>query len=519
MSANLLQLRERFLAIAGVRTRPAELAITTGTGIDNAVHTLNATGLHSKLKIAVRRVYKTQLTTEKLKLDGDPSMQHFIHSTYMFADYDENDFLLMGKTIPAPLMNDTDKVWNTFDYAAMEDQLDLFFSKLGPLNAIKMLNQTISDVCFKYKDCPVAYDINEYNNRTRIGVWLEVPVATTEVMNRIETEFLKDYLERNGWGLLVVHAENLRNDQFAGRTDLNAFINSNFDLLDNKEKYPNGIVAVHPAWGYAARSMTESRLDVAINLRNSVNPQDDDRVMSGGKTLDGKKKLIGLKLNAGFRRQTADWSYKQTECLRSLFNDQCNEDKTTQALGPWLQGVNIFQRISGAIPRLMHEEQLKSELSDSDKIFRDMTSKVDLTSEFWISNLEILKKLNILKGKSKTEKLITNIKKRVAGAPRSKVEKKEAEDIRVFYVQILTLLVSFACFRLKGYAANRNFTSVVNTLQSITNDEILSAQVQKTLGISAEEYIMLLTDKDSCLPVTDMDYLFNAEISEMLNES
>jgi hypothetical protein len=514
----MLSLEQELSTLLTPRTNPPSINVTTGTGIDKFVHALNATGLHSSFDIRVNRQWCTQLSTEMLKLSGDPTMQHFIHSVRMFADYDENDFALMGKEIAPQLMNDTDKAFMSLDRDAITSYLDLFFDKKGPMFLIDVLNQTIADVYNKYKDEPVNYVLKDYNNRKRIGVWLQLPVSNTETVNRLENEILKDYFKEKGFGLLVVHAEELREAGFDGKSDLNKFINSHFDVLDNEEFYPNGIVAIHPNWGYAARSMTESRLDIALNLRNSVNTQDDDRVMSNGKTLDGKKKLLGLKIEAGFRRQTVDWSYRQSEYLRQLFTEQCQETPGTPVVGAWLKGVNIFQRIAGAVPMLVQEQEIANELSDSDKIFRSTFERMDLENPFWKTNIDLLSKLKINTGQAKTKKLIEKIKKRISKptAPKTKKDKTEEKDMRLFYIQILEMLIGYPCFRLNGYAASKGFTTIQETLEEISKDPVLAESLKKTLGISANEFILLLNEDG--LPVDVMNYLFNVMVSEQKNE-
>ena len=310
----------------------------------------------------------------------------------------------------------------------------------------------------------------------------------------------------------------MREQGFDGKSQLNKFINSHFDVLDNSEFYPNGIVAVHPQWGYAARSMTESRLDVALNLRNSVNTQDDDRVMSFGKTLDGKKKIIGLKIEAGFKRNSADWEYRQSEYLRDLFNQQRNEDKETTPMGPWLRGVNVIKRLPGTMPVLVTESELGNNVTNSERVFRDATSRIDLTSDLWTDDkfISILSKLHIVRGNKKLSGVVDKVKKRVKDdtvkKPSKPVTKSEEQKIREVYVQILQTLIGYTV-RLKGYAATRNFTSIEQTLQDITNSVEYQEQVINDIGISANEYIELLQVKDG-LPINDMNFMLNAMITE-----
>lgn len=499
------------------RVNPPILSVTSGTKIDKFVHGFNMSGLHSKYDIAVRRDYKTQLTSELLKLQGDPTLQHIIHKVNMFVDYDENDFALMSKTIPPTLMADLDKTWNSLDYASLESLLDLFFLPTGPINLKDSLNGAIADLCKKYCDDPVGYTLADHYKRTRIGVWLQTPVESVEVYNRVCDEFLVDYFSARGYGFLHVHSKALRDDGFSGKTDLNKYFKSNFDVLDDKEKYPNGIVAMSPPWGFASRSMTESRLDVSLNLRNSVNTQDDDRVMSGGPTLDDKSKLLGLVIRAGFRSMTQDWSSQQVDHIRNLFKEQRQEDPTTPHIGPWLRGVNIYQRIAGSIPQLMSDQTIGNELTNSEKALRDMLN-VDLTNKHIWGRTDILFKLHIVRGNKKIESLIEKIKKRVpnnrATLPLPKKEKSDEQKVKEFYVQILESLFGFIV-RIKGFAAENNFTTVRQTLEAIVLNPDLNKSMIKDLGISAEEYIMLLGDDEhQGLPESNMDYLLNSIIAE-----
>lgn len=511
----MLSLESQLQELLKPRTNPPVMSVTTGTGVDKFVHALNTTGLHGKYNIAVRRQWHTQLGTELLKLSGEPSVQRFLHSVRMFADWNKDDFVILGKELTPNLMNDTDKIWMSMDRDSITSQLDLFFNPASSLYLIDVLNGAITDVVSKYKNEPVGYKLEDYNNRKRIGVWLQIPVSDTNTVNRLETEILRDYFKSCGFGLMVVHAEELREAGFDGKSDLNKFINSRFDVLDNAELYPNGIVAVHPNWGYAARSMTESRLDVALNLRNTVNTQDDDRVMSNGKTLDGKKKLIGLKIEAGFKRNSADWEYRQSEYLRQLFNEQRNEDKETTPLGSWLRGVNIIKRLPGAMPVLVTERELGNDITDSERVFRDAISRVNLDSGLWTMT-DILIKLHIVRGNNKVSKIIDKVKKRVntsgSKSPKPPLTKSEEQKVKELYVQILQSLIGFTV-RIKGYAASRGYTSIEQTLQDIKKLEVFELQMKKTLGISAEEYIMLLQVEDG-LPVNDMNFMFNAMIAE-----
>jgi hypothetical protein len=475
------------------------------------------TGLHGKYNIAVRRDYKTQLTTEKMKLNGDPSMQHFIHKVPMFVDYDENDFFLMGKTIPPNLMQDLDKTWNSLDYVSLESLLDLFFLPTSPMYLKDALNGAICDVVKKYKNEQVGYVLNDFYKRERFGTWLQTPVESVDIYNRVCKEFLVDYFNSRGFGFLHVHSRALKEDGFSGKSDLNKYFQSNFDILDNPTKYPNGIVAMSPPWGFASRSMTESRLDISLNLRNSVNSQDDDRVMSGGNTLDDKAKLLGLVINAGFRKQTQDWSSQQTEHIRNLYNEQLKEDPKTPQIGPWLRGVNIYQRIAGSIPQLMSEQALGDELTDSEKAFRDMI-KVDLTNKHVWGRTDILLKLRIVKGDKKIESLIDKIQKRVPSSKnivsKSKQDKTDEKKIEEFYVQILKSLFGFLV-RMKGFAAECNFVTVRDTLEAVSLNSKLNKTMIKDLGISAEEYIILLGDDENRgLPESTMNHLLNSMNAE-----
>ena len=516
----MLSLEQELKELLKPRTNPPVMSVTTGTGIDKFIHALNSTGLDGKYDIRVRRQWHTQLGTELLKLTGEPSVQRFLHSVRMFANWNENDFAIIGKELPPEFMNDTDKMWMSMDRDSITSQLDLFFDPSSSLYLLDVLNGAITDVVHKYKKEPVGYRLEDYNDRKRIGVWLQLPIDNTNTIDRLETELLRDYFKSRGFGLMVVHANELKEAGFNGKSDLNKFINSRFDVLDNSEFYPNGIVAIHPQWGYAARSMTESRLDVALNLRNSVNPQDEDRVMSNGKTLDGKKKIIGLKIEAGFKRSNADWEYRQSEYLRDLFNQQRNEDNETTPMGPWLRGVNIIKRLPGEMPTLVNAKELGNDISDSDRVFRDATSRINLENDFW-KKTDILSKLHIVRGNKKVQTVLDKVTKRSKrdsneGDRKIPLSKSEEQKVKEIYVQILQTLIGYTS-RLKGYAASRNFTSIQQTMQDIVivNSQAHQTQVTKTLGISAEEYLELL-QVEGGLPINDINFLLNAMISETI---
>jgi hypothetical protein len=240
--------------------------------------------------------------------------------------------------------------------------------------------------------------------------------------------------------------------------------------------------------------------------------------MSGGVTLDGKAKLLGLNVNAGFRKQTQDWSSQQTEHIRNLYNEQLKEDPKTPQIGPWLRGVNIYQRIAGSIPQLMSEQALGDELTDSEKAFRDMIN-VDLTNKHIWGRTDILLKLHIAKGNNKIESLIDKIKKRVPGSknstPQSKQDKTDERKVEEFYVQILKSLFGFLV-RMKGFAAESNFVTVRDTLEAISLEPKLNESMIKDLGISAEEYIILLGDDENRgLPESTMNHLLNSMNAEV----
>jgi hypothetical protein len=240
--------------------------------------------------------------------------------------------------------------------------------------------------------------------------------------------------------------------------------------------------------------------------------------MSFGKTLDGKKKIIGLKIEAGFKRNSADWEYRQSEYLRDLFNQQRNEDKETTPMGPWLRGVNVIKRLPGTMPVLVTESELGNNVTNSERVFRDATSRIDLTSDLWTDDkfISILSKLHIVRGNKKLSGVVDKVKKRVKDdtvkKPSKPVTKSEEQKIREVYVQILQTLIGYTV-RLKGYAATRNFTSIEQTLQDITNSVEYQEQVINDIGISANEYIELLQVKDG-LPINDMNFMLNAMITE-----
>ena len=153
-------------------------------------------------------------------------------------------------------------------------------------------------------------------------------------------------------------------------------------------------------------------------------------------------------------------------------------------------------------------------------MFRDATSRINLENDFW-KKTDILSKLHIVRGNKKVQKVLGEVIKRSKsnsneGDRKIPLTKSEEQKVKEIYVQILQTLIGYTS-RLKGYAASRNFTSIQQTMQDIVivNSQAHQAQVTKTLGISAEEYLELL-QVEGGLPINDMNFLLNAMISETI---
>jgi hypothetical protein len=68
---------------------------------------------------------------------------------------------------------------------------------------------------------------------------------------------------------------------------------------------------------------------------------------------------------------------------------------------------------------------------------------------------------------------------------------------------------------MKGFAAESNFVTVRDTLEAISLDTKLNKSMIKDLGISAEEYIILLgDDENKGLPESTMNHLLNSMNAE-----
>lgn len=515
----MLSVEQQIEQLLKPRTLPVEFNVTGGTGVDKFRHAINVSGLLEKYNTAIRSVTKTQLTTELMKLAGDKTLSHIIHSAEMWVDYNENDFARMNKEFNPVLMNDWDKIWNSGDYETLESALDLFFG--GPLDIKQSLNGVIVDLLNKWSSEPVAYYFDEYTNRTRIGVYLQSAIANIDTYNRVSDEFLKDYFARKGVGFIKVTGPALKEDGFNGKAELNRYINSQVDMVLEQPNTKNGFVILSPNWSYSARSMTEGRLDVALGLRNSENKQDDDRVMSPcTKTIDGNRKLIGLKIKAGFNHTTTDWSKKQSDYIRELYTEQKKENHETDPLGPWIRGVNIFRRITEAgNAQMITESNIKDILTDSERSYRDCINSISHTDpNFWNpAIIDILSKLNINKGKTKTSKLIEKIKKRIQNnttpvKPCSKTSKTQEQETKELIVYIMESLVGIIGI-IKGVGATNELYTVRECVEQISLNKTYTQAFEKTLGISPVEYIELLNTNS--MPESSMNHLLQGYIEEM----
>jgi hypothetical protein len=515
----MLSVEEQIQQLLKPRTLPVEMNVTGGTGVEKFRHAINASGIIEKYDPAIRSVTKTQLTTELMKLAGDKTLGHIIHSANMWVDYNENDFARMNKQFNPILMNDFDKVWNSLDYDSLESLLDLFFG--GPLDLLQALNGVTVELLEKWKNEPVGYVADDYTNRTRIGVYLQSGIADKIIYNRVSDEFLKDYLANKGFGLIKMTADALKEDGFSGKAELNKYVNSQVDMVLEQPHTENGFVVLSPVWGYSARSMTEGRLDVALGLRNSVNIQDDDRVMSGcATTIDGLRKLVGLKIKAGFTHTTTDWSRQQSDYIRELYTEQKQENHETDPLGPWIRGANIFRRITEAgNAQLVTESNIKDILTDSERAYRECINSISHTdTNFWKPEiLDILSKLNINKGKTKTSKLIEKIKKRIqnntkpakTGSKTAKTQEQETKELIVYIMESLVGIIGI----IKGVGATNKLYTVRDCVEQIGLDKTYSQAFEKTLGILPAEYIELLDTK--AMPESSMNHLLQGYIEEM----
>ena len=518
----MLSIEQRIQQLLNPRTLPPELNITGGTGVAKFIQAINASGAIEKYQPAIRKVTKTQLTSELMKLQGDPTLQHIIHKVPCFVEYNENDFKLMNKEFGPLLMNDWDKLWNSYDYDSLESALDLFFG--GPCDLKQMLNASIVDLLNKFSNEPIGYVTNDYTNRTRIGIYLQTSLEKTETYNRVIDELLRPYLSRKGYGLITVHSQALKEDGFpGGKAELNRYINSQVDMVLEQPNTENGFVIVSPGWAYSGRSMTEGRLDVGLKLRNGENSQDSDRPMSFcAKTIDDKKKLCALQVSASFTEQTQDWTKEIGDCVRDLYTEQKQQDPNSDPLGPWIRGANIFRRMAqtGA-PLLINDKQIKNILTDSERAFRDCVESISHTDvKFWNSNiLDILAKLNISKGKTKTKKLIETIKKRVTiGSKTSKAKptaqtKTQQQEIRDLLIYIMEALVGIIGI-MKGVAAEYKLFTVRELVEHVALDPTFSQAFEKNLGITPEEYLTILDT--NAIPESSLNHLLQGYIEEIV---
>jgi hypothetical protein len=98
--------------------------------------------------------------------------------------------------------------------------------------------------------------------------------------------------------------------------------------------------------------------------------------------------------------------------------------------------------------------------------------------------------------------------------PPTKQDKSDENKVRDFYIQILESLFGFLV-RMKGFAAESNFVTVRDTLEAISLDPKLNESMIKDLGISANEYIILLgDDENKGLPESTMNHLLNSMNAE-----
>ena len=516
----MLSIEERIQALLPPRTLPVELNATGGTGIEKLIHGIRASGIIETHNPVIRHATRTQISTELRKLAGDHTLSRFIHKSNSFVEYNEHDFKIIEKDVGPLLMNDWDKCWNSLDFDSLESALDLWFKPNSRLFIIDHLNNVIRDLLNKFENDPVGYLAEDYTNRTRIGIHLQTSIDNTINYNRICDEFLKDYLASKGFGLIKLNAQALREDGFISKAEINKYVNSQVDMVLEQPNTENGFVTLSPGWNYAARSMTEGRLDARLGLRNGSNPQDDDRIMSlCAKTIDGKKKLTGLNINASFTDKSTDWTRQMTDNIRDLYAEQKKEDPDADPLGPWIRGINMFKMpLYAGTTELVTDDGIKGILNDSDRAYRDCINSLSLTDKkFWNSNiLDILSKVKISKGSSRVKTLINQVKKRVSKnkKPRNKrtLTKTQEQNMKELITYIMESLIGMIGI-MRGLGATNNLFTVREVVEQVKSQSEFRETFVNTLGISADEYIQLL-DTD-CMPESSMNHLLQGFIEEM----
>lgn len=520
-------LKSKLLETFGPRNMPVEINVTGGTNVDKFLTGMKYYGVFEDYNHYIDKRYYTQINSELKKLAGDKSLSRILHKVNFSAEWNDHDSKLLEKEIDNPaLMNDHDKMWNSRDYDTLESLLDIFFDNNSPLYVTNCLNESINALLEKYKNEPINYESHRYTNRSRIGTYIMTPIANKMNYNIILNEFAKPYFNEKGFGVVPLNAGALKDDGYnKGKHDLDAYINNQIGYVNDEKLYPNGVVVLAPGWSYAARSMTTTYLDVALNLKNTLNPQDADRVMTGKNkgdkcTLDGKEKLIGLTINSSFVKNTnLDYCEYQCQVIRELQAEQMKVDPTHDPLGIWIRGINIFRRLPGAgYPTLTQDNEIKDILQDSDRLYRNCLDGLSHTNQkFWNNKiLNILEKLIINRSTQSYKKLFEKIKKKLQKSSTKKIKNKKTADpideMKTMIAYIMKVLIG-SIGLMKGIAVKEKVFTVRECLKHISEHNEYALAFKKNVGITPEEYITLLNTDG--LPESNMNYLLQGFIQEL----
>ena len=519
-------LKEKIRELLPNRTRPIELNVTSGTGVEKFLNGMKHGGVFDDYNTHIDVRYYTQIDSELKKANGDTSLSRILHKVKYIAEFSEHNFKLLEKQINNPsLLNDLDKMWNSRDYDTLESYLDIWFDKKSPIYLLNVLNSTIQGILQKYANDPVSYEPWRYEDRTRFGTYLISDIKNKDTYELLVKEFAIDYFAKKGFGLVRLNARALKDEGYSGKSDLNRYVNSQIDQVNDIEKYPNGIVVLAPGWAYAARSMTTTKLDIGLNARNSTNSQDNDRVMSGTNkgticTLDGKERLCGVQVQSNFVTESDLTFCEYTQqTIRELQTEQLKANPNLDPAGPWIRGINIFRHLAGAgMPTLTTESIIKDIITNSDRTYRECVNSLSLTSKnFWNPEiLSILEKLIINSKSSSPKKLFTKVKKRIVQpntkSKQSKKELTQEENLKQLIAYIMQVLIG-AISLIKGVGAKENLFTLRECLEHIQHSEELNSSLVKSLGISAEDYIKLIDTNE--LPSLSMDHLLQGFIQDL----
>jgi hypothetical protein len=337
---------------------------------------------------------------------------------------------------------------------------------------------------------------------------------------------VEPYFHKKGFGVVPLNAGALKDEGYnKGKSELDAYINNQIRSVDDEKLYPNGLVVLAPAWGYAARSMTTTYFDVSLNLKNTLNPQDADRNMTGKNkgekcTLDGKEKLCGLTINSSFvEKPNIDYCEYQRQVIRELQAEQMKADPHHDPLGIWIRGINIFRRLPGAgYPTLTPDNEIKDILQDSDRVYRNCMDGLSHTNKkFWNNKiLKILEKLIISRSTQSYKKLFEKVKKKLQKSSTKKIKNKKTADtideMKTMIAYIMKVLIG-SIGLMKGIAVKEKVFTVRECLEHISEHNEYALAFKKNVGITPEEYITLLNTDG--LPESNMNYLLQGFIQEL----